>query len=142
MLSLGKRTPVNVRHLLCSQHQTVCDPITHTSSAGGLCPVTNWGCCDQYSHNTLHSQGEHGDDEEPHNEEGSSTIIPSLTGSLSREVVPGPTHEDEDCAVNSVIVLGALNTNRARDTELFQVPGALNFASASGTEHLWCHGHI
>ena len=103
---------------LTGQHQTVQDPITHTSSAGGLCPVTYRGCCDQYSHNPLHSQGECGDNKEPHNEEGSSTTIPEWIGSLLREVVPGPTHEDEDCTVNLVIVPGALNSNSARGTEL------------------------
>ena len=119
----------------------MCNPITHTSSAGGLCPVTNGGCCDQYSHNPLHSQGEHGDNKEPHNEEGSSTIILRWTGSLSREVVPGPTHEDdEDCTVNLVIVPGALSSNSARGTEHCKcqghltliVPGALNICSAMG----------
>ena len=98
------------------KHWTVCGPITHTSSAEGLCPVTNGECCDQYSHNPLHSQGEHGDKEEPHNEEGSSTIIPEQTDSLSREVVPGPTCEDEDCTVNLVIVPGALNICGAMGT--------------------------
>ena len=111
---------------LTDQHQAVCDPITHTNSAGGLYPVTNRGHFDQYNHNPLCSQGECGEQGEPHNEEESSTIILEWTGSLSREVVPGPTHEeDEDCAVNLVMVLGTLNSNSAR-----------------GTEHLWCHGHI
>ena len=113
----------------------------HTNSAGGLCPGTNGGCCDQYSHNPLHSQGECGGQEEPHNKEGSSTNILRWTGSLSREVVPGPTHEDEDCTVNLVIVPGALNSHSARDTDHCKcqghltliVPGALNICGAMGT---------
>ena len=120
----AKHMPFEVR--LTGQHQAVCKAITHTNRTGGLCPVTNGGHCDLYSHNPLHTQGECREQEEPHNEEGSSTIIPEWTGSLSREVVPGPTHEDEeDCTVNLVIVPGALNSNSAR-----------------GTEHLWCHGHV
>ena len=94
---------------LTGQDQAVHDTITHTNRVGGLCPVTNGGHCNQYSHNPLHSQGEHGDNKEPHNKGGSPTIIPRQTGSLSREVVPGPTHEDEDCTMNLVIVPGALN---------------------------------
>ena len=43
---------------LTGQHQAVHSPITHTRSAGGLCPATNGGCCAQYSHNPLCSQGE------------------------------------------------------------------------------------
>ena len=112
----SEHMPFAVR--LTGQHWAVCDAITHTNRAGGLCPVTNGGCCDQYSHNPLHSQGEHGEQVEHHNEEGSSTIILEQTGSLSRQVVPGPTHEDEDCAVNLVIVPGALNSNSARGTKL------------------------
>ena len=67
---------------------------------------------------TFHSsQGEHGDNKVPHNKEGSSTIIPRWTGSLPREVVPGPTHQDvEYCTVNLVIVPGALNICGAMGT--------------------------
>ena len=82
-------TPFTVR--LTGQHQAVCNNITHTNSAGGLCPVTNRGHCDLYSHNPLCSQGEHGDHEELHSEEGSSHVILRWTGNLSREVVPEPT---------------------------------------------------
>ena len=108
------------------QHQAVHDTTTHTNSAGGLCPVIIGGHCDQFHHNPLHSQGECGDHEEPHSEEGSSHFILRWTGSLSREVVPGSTQVDEEyCTVNFVIVPGALNSNSTRVTE-----------------HLWCHGHI
>ena len=116
--------------------------ITHTNSAGGLCLVTNGEHCDQYSHNPLHSQGECGDHEEPHNKERSSTIILRQTGSLSSGVVPGPTHKDaEYCTVNLVIVPGALNSNSARGTEHCKcqghltliVQGALNICGATGT---------
>ena len=77
------------------QHWAVHDTIIHTNNAGGLCPVTNRGHCDLYSHNSLHSQGECGGIGEPHSEEGSSQIILRQTGSLSREVIPGPTQVDE-----------------------------------------------
>ena len=122
------------------QHHAVCNSITHTNSAGGLCPVTNGGHCDLFSHNPL--QGECGDHKEPHCKEGSSKIIPRWTGSPSREVVPGPTQDDEEyCAVSFVIVPGALNSNSARGTEHCKcqghltliVPGALNIGGAMGT---------
>ena len=123
------------------QHWAVCNNITHTNSAGGLCSVTNRGHCDLYSHNPLHSQGECGDHKEPHSKGGSSHIITRQTGSLAREVVPGPTRVDaEYCAVNFVIVPGVLNSNSARGTEHCKcqghitliVPGALNICGAMG----------
>ena len=108
------------------QHQVVHNTITDTNSAGGLCSVTIGGYFDLFSHNPLHSQGECGDHKEPHSEKRSSHFIPRQTGSLSSEVVPGPTRADEEySAVNFVIVPGTLNSNSAR-----------------GTEHLWCQGHI
>ena len=69
------------------QHQAVCIAIAYTISAvticaGGLCPVTIWGHFDLSCHNPLHSQGDHGEQEEPHRREGSSTSILRWTGSL------------------------------------------------------------
>ena len=111
---------------LTGQHQAVHAAITHHNRAGGLCPVNNRVHCSQYSHDPLHSQEECKDEEECHGQEGSSQIILRQTGNLEREVMPGPPQQDADnCAVNIVIV-----------------PGALNFTSARGTEHLWWHGHI
>ena len=78
----------------------------------------------------------------PHSKEGSSHVILRWTGSLSREMVPGPTQADEDyCTVNFVIVPGALNSNSTRSTEHSKcqghltliVPGALNICRAMGT---------
>ena len=103
------------------QHWVVHNTITHTNSAGGLCPVTNGGHCNQYSHNPLHSWGNMETTRNP----TTRREVPQTSVSLSREVVPGPTCEDEDCTVNLVIVPVALNSNSAR-----------------GIEHLWCHGHI
>ena len=108
---------------LTGQHQVVHDTITYTNIAvmictGGLCPVTIGGHCNLSCHNPLHSQGECGDQKEPHRREGSSDSILRWTGSLSREVIPGSTRAGEDdCTVNLVIVLGALNIGSARGTE-------------------------
>ena len=124
-------------------HQAVHTTITHTNSAGGLCPVTNGGHCNLCKHDPLHSQGEHGDHKEPHNQEGSSKIILRLTGNLAREMIPGPSwHDADNCTVNLVIVPGALNSNSARGTEHCKCQGHLTLNSARGTEHLWYHGHI
>ena len=115
-------TTLTVR--LTGQHQAVCNTISYTNRAvticaGGLCPVTIGGHCDLFCYNPLHSQGECGDQEEPHSREGSSNFIPRWTGSLLREVVPGSTQADEEYhAVNFVIMPGALNFKSAKDTEL------------------------
>ena len=128
MVSLSKRTSVNIWHLQCSRQANIrqCSTSSHTPEVqedSAQLPMGEVAT----SIATIHSipRGECGDNEEPHHEKGRSTNIPEQTGSLAREVVPGPTHEDEDCIVNLVIVPGALNTNSAR-----------------GTEHLLCHGHI
>ena len=111
---------------LTGQHQAVCTTITHHRRAGGLCQVNSGGHCSLCSHDPLHSQWECEDQEEPNSQMGSSQIISRQAGNLEREVTPEPTHQDADnCAVNIVIV-----------------PGALNYNSARGTEHLRCHGHI
>ena len=113
---------------LTGQHWAVLNTITHTNSAivqedSAQLPMGDTVTSIAATHSV--PRGEHGDHKEPHNKEGSSTNILRQTGSLSREVVPGPTCEDEDCTVNLVIVPGALNSNSAR-----------------GTEHLWWHGHM
>ena len=128
---------------LTGQCQAVCTTITHHNRVGGLCPVNNGGQCSQYSHNPLHSQGEHEDEEEPNSQKGSSQIIPRWPGNLAREVIPGPTQQYADnCTANLVIVPGELNYNSARGTEHCKCQGHLTLNSARGTEHLRCHGHI
>ena len=100
-------------------HQAVHDAITYANSAGGLCPVTIRGHCDLSCHNLLHSLGECGDKEEPHSREGSFNSIQRWAGRLEKEVVPGSTQAGEEyCAVNFVIVPGALNIDSPRGTEL------------------------
>ena len=94
-----------------------CTTITHHNRAGGLCPVNNGGHCSLYCQNPLCSHWEFEDEEEPHSQEGSSQIIPRWAGNLAREVIPGPTQQDADnCAVNLVIVPGALNICGAMGT--------------------------
>ena len=91
--------------------------IIHNTKAGGLCPVNNRGHCSHYGHNPLCSQGECEDEEKPHSWEGSSQIILRWAGNLEREVIPEPTRQDADnCAVNLVIVPGALNICGAMGT--------------------------
>ena len=72
---------------LTGQHQSVSNTISYTSSAvticaGRLCPVTIGGHCDMSCHNPLHSQGECGNQKEPHRREGSCNSILRWTGSL------------------------------------------------------------
>ena len=126
-ISFNKRTLVNIWHLQWGWQADIgqCTTPLHTQieqedSAQLPTGDTVSGIA------TIHSipRGECGDNKETHNKEGSSTFIPRSTGSLSREVVPGPTHEGKDYTVNLVIVPGALNSNSAR-----------------GTEHCKCQGH-
>ena len=124
-------------------HQAVHSTITQHRRAGGLCPFNSGGHCSLCSHDPLHSQGGHEDEEEPHSQEGSSQIIPRQAGNLEREVTPEPTWWDADnCAVNIMIGPGTPNYNSARGTEHYKYQGYLTLNSARGTKHLTCHGHI
>ena len=109
------------------QYQAVCNTIIHTNRAGELCQVTNGGHCDLWA--TIHSIPR-GNVETMRNPTVKREVLMSSWDGLAayqeRWYQAGPTQADEEyCAVNFVIVPGALNSNSAR-----------------GTEHLWCHGNI
>ena len=112
---------------LTGQHQAVCNPITHFTSANyhmlkdfAQIPLWDAMICDTAIHsipmgNIKHRRTSQG-------RRGGTNPIPRWSGHLTREVVPEST------------CVGEKNLH----SEHFIVPGALNFYGAWGTKLLWC----
>ena len=131
LISLKKRTAVNVWHLQCGQQANMgqcCHTMTHHRRVGGLCPVNSGGHCSLCSQDPLHSQGEWEDQEEPHSQMGSSQIITKM-GWKPRNRGDTRTHSTACWELHSE------NSDSARGTEHYKCQGHLTFNSVRGTEH-------
>ena len=138
-ISFGKKTAVNTWHFQSSQHQAVCDPITHFTSARDhvledSAQIPSWDGVihDMRTQSIPRGNVEHGKTLQSRRE-GTNPIL-RWSGHLTREVILESTcvgkkklhseHFMVPGALSFLKVLGALNYPK--------LPGALNFPKVLG----------